>query len=79
MYTQVEMKMLSANYIWLIRDPAHTEATEGMETQKCCVVEQLLEVLCKQTGHGEAGWVSSVPDATSSPGCSSDNKVTNFS
>lgn len=33
MYTQVEMKMLSANYIWLIRDPAHAEPTEGMETE----------------------------------------------
>lgn len=54
MYTQVEMKMLSANYIWLIRDPAHTESTEGMETQKCCIVEQLLEFLCKQPGPQEA-------------------------
>lgn len=31
MYIQVEMKMLSANYIWLIRGPAHSESTEGME------------------------------------------------
>lgn len=55
MYTQVEMKMLSANYIWLIRGSAHAECTEGMETQKSCMVEQLLEVLCKQTAPGEAG------------------------
>lgn len=73
MYTQVEMKMLSANYIWLIRGPPHAESTEGMETQECCVVEQLLEVLCKQTGPGEAGWVYC-------PECSSDkDKVMNFS
>lgn len=43
MYTQVEVKMSSANSIWLIRGPTHPESTEGMETQKCCMIGQLLE------------------------------------